>query len=202
MSELEQRFSIHFEIDERAFNEAMVKEVGLIFVAESPLPKMHQVPLLHVLNLILVRLDSKTGLENGVTFLIRDASIVITTVDAARRKILGNSDQPLPHLVTRNFENKRLDLALRELSKIGQGGYLNVVLDTRAAEQAKTPVSGFFNNAPLDTVVRLLADMANLTVVRLDNILYVTTPENAKKWGAAPGNLRPGPEPQKKAKVP
>jgi hypothetical protein len=134
-----------------------------------------------VIDIILARLDSKTGRENGVTYLIRNASIVITTVDAARQEILGNTDQPLPLLVNRNFENKPLEHALRDLSKIGQRGYLNVVLDSRASEQAKTPVSGSFNSAPLDTVVRLLADMANLTVVRLDNILYVTTPENAKK---------------------
>jgi hypothetical protein len=34
---------------------------------------------------------------------------------------------------------------------------------------------------PLETVVRLLADMAEVKAVALDNVLYVTTPENAEK---------------------
>ena len=35
------------------------------------------------------------------------------------------------------------------------------------------------NNVPTDTAVRLLANMAGLSVARLDNVLYVTTRENA-----------------------
>ena len=39
-------------------------------------------------------------------------------------------------------------------------------------------------NVPIDTAVRLLADMAGLQVIQVDNVLYVTTPENATRFAA------------------
>ena len=36
-----------------------------------------------------------------------------------------------------------------------------------------------FRNVPLDTAVWILADMSGLTVVRKDNLLYVTSKEPA-----------------------
>ena len=36
-------------------------------------------------------------------------------------------------------------------------------------------------NVPVDTAVRVLADMADLQPAFLDNVIYVTTRENAKR---------------------
>jgi hypothetical protein len=36
-------------------------------------------------------------------------------------------------------------------------------------------------NVPVETAIQILADMADLAVVHLHNVYYVTTPENAKK---------------------
>jgi hypothetical protein len=57
----------------------------------------------------------------------------------------------------------------------------NIVLDARAKEKGKVPISITLQDAPLDTAVRMLADMADLKSVALDNILYVTTAENADR---------------------
>jgi type II secretory pathway component HofQ len=82
-------------------------------------------------------------------------------------------------LVHTRFENTSLTEALRELSD--QAGF-NVVLDARVADKAKTAmVTARLNNTPLDTAVALLADMAELKPVLTDNLLYVTSRENAAK---------------------
>ena len=36
-------------------------------------------------------------------------------------------------------------------------------------------------NVPVETALKLIANMADLGVVQLDNVFYVTTPENAEK---------------------
>src|SRR6185437_4373035 len=69
-----------------------------------------------------------------------------------------------------------LEDAVKELAEQAE---FNVVFDNRAADKAKTTVSAVFRNTPLDTALRLLADMADLRAVHLDNVLYVTTKENA-----------------------
>jgi hypothetical protein len=58
----------------------------------------------------------------------------------------------------------------------------NIVVDKRLGAKAQVPVSVNMLNAPLDTVVRFLADMAELDTVCLDNVIYVTTKENAEVW--------------------
>jgi hypothetical protein len=75
------------------------------------------------------------------------------------------------------FEKRPLDEALRELSDTAE---ITVVLNTaQAGERARAPVTATFKNVGVDTAVRLLADLADLKMVRLDNVLYVTTREGA-----------------------
>jgi hypothetical protein len=63
---------------------------------------------------------------------------------------------------------------------------MNVVLDVRAADKAKVPVTVRFVNTPLDTAVRLLADMAELKPYAVDNLYFVTTRENADRLTERP----------------
>jgi hypothetical protein len=76
------------------------------------------------------------------------------------------------------LEQRPLEQALKTLAT--RTGF-TVVLDVRAGEKGKTPVTAAFKNVPLDTAVRLLADMADLRSVLIDNTLYVTSPENADR---------------------
>jgi RNA polymerase sigma factor (sigma-70 family) len=71
-----------------------------------------------------------------------------------------------------------LEEALRELAE--QTG-ANIVVDVRLKEKSMTPVSASMQHVPLETAVRLLADMADVKAVALENVLYVTTKENADK---------------------
>ncbi len=81
--------------------------------------------------------------------------------------------------------------AVRELADASGA---NIVVDGRAKEQAKKAVTATLQQAPLRTAVRVLADMVELKVVALDNILYVTTPENAEKMAREEAALRSPPE--------
>jgi RNA polymerase sigma factor (sigma-70 family) len=55
----------------------------------------------------------------------------------------------------------------------------NIVLDARAKEAAKQDVAGSFDDVRLLTVLQVLGDMAGLKPVTLNNVYYLTTPENA-----------------------
>lgn len=56
----------------------------------------------------------------------------------------------------------------------------NIVLDPRLGERAKKPVTLKLEDVPLETAVRLLAEVADLRAVRMNNVLYVTTGERAR----------------------
>jgi hypothetical protein len=57
----------------------------------------------------------------------------------------------------------------------------NVVIDPRLGEKAKKAVTLTLEDVPLETAIRLLAEVADLSAVRMSNVLFVTTPERAEK---------------------
>ena len=58
---------------------------------------------------------------------------------------------------------------------------VNVVLDPRLKDKANAAVTLKLDDVPLETAVRLLAEVADLRAVRMNNVLFVTTPERADK---------------------
>ena len=169
---LAKRYNLSFDINEHAFEEANIKEVGKFepVANRGPVPEMHT-RLGTVLQKILNRVSP------SATYIIRDGFIEITTVQAVRKEFFAHRPNgPFPPLVTAHFNKVPLEAALKDLGRSN-----NVVLDSRAAKEGQTPVTADLTNVPLDTAVRMLADMAGLRVVPLDNVLYLTTPENAKR---------------------
>ena len=74
-----------------------------------------------------------------------------------------------------------------------------MVLDARTEKKVEVEVTARLRNVPAQTAVRLLADMAGLEAVWVNNVLYVTTPENAaklekskQKWAPPPSMIGPG----------
>jgi hypothetical protein len=109
-----------------------------------------------------------------VTFVVRRDVVEITTGQAKRARIWGeNYEGPERALVNLQLQRQPLGKVLEELP----AGELSIVQNPRAARQLKTLVTATFRDAPVDTVVEILADMADLRVVLKDNVLYVTTPE-------------------------
>jgi hypothetical protein len=165
--------NVSFDINDKAFDMDQLKDVGRTPMCEAgPIPEMKNARLSRVLNTILRRVPA----PSGTTYSIRDDYIEITTNTFQRAEVWGNYRGPFLPLVNATFEKFPLEEAARELADQAE---FTVLVDSRAAEKAKTPVSARLLNTPLDTALRLLTDMADLRTVHLDNVLYITTKDNA-----------------------
>lgn len=169
---LTDRYDLSFNVDEKAFAKAFGKEhpehVLSEFIAKTPIPRVRGASLETILRKILARIE----VPSGATYLIHKDHILITTQAAASMEVLGDSNLPLPTLLHRKMEKRLLRDALDEVADLTD---VTVVLDESAGEKAKETVTARFLNTPVETAVRLLANKADLTMVHLDNVLYVTT---------------------------
>jgi hypothetical protein len=174
LEQLSKRYNLTFHVNNNAFRAIDPKiEIARFEIAVAPVPEMHS-HLKAILQTILERLPSKMGTQ----LLIRKDFIEVTTEAAVREELGIPANRPLLPLVGDILDNIPISDALRRLAD--QSEY-NVVSDPRLADKLKTPVTVELSNMPIDTAVRLLANMVGLVVVRLDNAFYVTTAENAKQ---------------------
>jgi hypothetical protein len=190
--------NVPFIVDSKAF-----EAIGVQKVEEQPvqLAKMTGVRLANVLRLLLgqVKGDVYTG-----TFLVRSDSLEITTTYHSLVEAFGGNlpafaagEDPkianddlvqilqgkarVLYQVYADFEKRPLKEALDELAEFAA---INVMVDPRVGDKAKTPVTATINNMFVDTAVELLADMADLQVVQKDAVFYLTTKENAARLEA------------------
>jgi hypothetical protein len=124
----------------------------------------------------LLRLILDQVPTGDAAFLVRPNVIEITVNDVTK---------PEFQFVDGTFVDVPLEEVLAELSdRTG----ITILIDARAKEKAKTPITARFQHETnLATAVRLLADMADLKLVVVDRILYVTLPSNKADFPA--GNL-------------
>jgi hypothetical protein len=163
---LSDRYDLTILIDVQAFKEEpQVKEIENTKVR---LAKMKGIPLGTVLRLVLDQANS--------TALVRAGYVQIVPTHRAVREVYKGREGPYSPIVHAAFDKRPLEEVLEELAE--QTG-VSIVVDGRC-EGATEPVTATLMNVPLDTAVRLLADMAGLRVVPLDNTLYVTSKENAQ----------------------
>jgi hypothetical protein len=192
-------FGVGLTINEKAFEADGVEMVWKAPVAaKEGLPKM-QAPLIVVLRKVLSKVENKSG----AAFLVRKDKIEVTTEAAALREIgypaTADSTARLLPLVYQSSKPVSLEKALADHA---DASGFNVVLDPRAAEKGKGAVSIRLTNVPIDTALRVLADTAGLSVVRMDNVFYVTTPDNAKKLTTEMPPNKPGERRAKPAGAP
>ena len=206
------RYELTFIIDSVAFKN-VDPPLDNVDTTKSKLPKLPGVTLHTVLRFLLDPIDG--------TYFVRRDFIEITTRKALRER-LGN--EPTTSLEWQGSAAKTLlgepvNLNAKEMSfadavrELADTTGANIVIDPRAKEIARKPITATLQQAPLRTALRVLADMVELKVVALDNILYVTTPENAEKFAKevaanlARPELVPAPAPipppqQKKEEIP
>ena len=177
LDKLGKAYVLDFKVNEAAFIAEGIADVFKTAITEKPIPKRSAIRLDQLLHLVLGRINS----SSGTTFLVRGNSIEVTTNQRVRTQIWGGHNGPFLPLVNRSFAKQPLEDALKALAE--QAEY-NVVLDNRVGDKAKTPLTARFANTPLDTAVGFLADMADLRPVLLDNVIYVTTRENAALWAS------------------
>jgi len=163
----------------KAFRTAGVADPDAVeFVAERPFPATKG-----KLGTVLAQLLDHVPADPGFGFLLRGDRIEILPESELRREIWGelafdNPDGPLTPLV----HLKAADRAFEDLLEdVAEQADVNVVLDPRCKEKAKQALTVRLVNAPADTALATLADMAGLDLVHQRNVLYVTSAENAAK---------------------
>jgi hypothetical protein len=107
----------------------------------------------------------------NATFLLRRGAVEVTTQDCASvAQLLGTP-------VAGGFRRVPLTAAVQALAE--QTGVV-VVLDPRVAASAGRPVTANLGaEMRLSTALLLLADMAGLRPVVVENVVYLTSPQNA-----------------------
>jgi type II secretory pathway component HofQ len=136
------------------------------------------------LQTVLRKILSRIPIDCGATFVIRKDHIEISTLEAVSKE-LGIPIQRLAlPLVYEEFVDQPLPVALQALANAGG---LNIVLDpavTQAGPAKELKVTAQLHNVPVETALRVVVDMADAGLVRLDNVLYVTTQEKAARLRA------------------
>lgn len=181
LDQLSTIYHVDFDVAEKAF-----KFEGLDDVLRKPIADVNPIPPMKNarLDVLLPRILKRIVVQTGATYLLRREAIEITTGLFRQSEIWGYltpASGPCLPLVHSKFEKVPLEEALKELSGLTE---FNIVVDARLGEKARAPVTARFLNTPLDTAVRFLADMANLRSLQQDNVLYVTSKQNAAVWDA------------------
>jgi hypothetical protein len=120
----------------------------------------------------------------GLTFVVVGDMVIITTEDMAAARQMGQH-------VSVSFDKVELAVALRQIAR--ETG-VNLALDPRAEKESSAKVSLQVEDMPLETAVRLLAEMAGLKPVRAGNALFVTRKEVAAELRGDPELNPPAPQ--------
>ena len=117
----------------------------------------------------------------GLTYVVIDETVIVTTDDMAMTRQLRQR-------VSVDMDKVELADALRQ---VAQGAGVNVLVDSRVEKDAEAKVTLHLEDVPLETAVRLLAEMANMKPVRVGNVLFVTSKENANELRNDPDLSQP-----------
>jgi hypothetical protein len=120
----------------------------------------------------------------NLSYAILGDTVLITSDDMAMFRQMRQR-------VNIDFEEVEFATALKQLSRETA---TNLIVDKRAIKEAKETVTLQMEDVPLETAVRLMAEMIGLKPVRVGNTLFVTTKANANEMRADP-DLAPPPQP-------
>jgi nitrogen regulatory protein PII len=105
-----------------------------------------------------------------LTYIVYEGSFLVTTRELAAQRQLRQR-------INVAIDDVPLQKAVRTISRVHA---FNLVIDPKVAKEAESPVSLHVEETSVDTCIRLLAEMAGLKAVRMDNVLFVTTVERAE----------------------
>jgi hypothetical protein len=167
-------WGVRFEVNEQAFKDEMIDDI-LAKPIGREVPKLAKVSAESVLRRVLARIPA----ASGTTFVVRDGAVEITTRRYASPSLwgAGSGEGATPPEVSIEFNQRPLREALQE---IADATGVNILLDTGAGDKGAEPVTATMHGVGVDTVIQLLASMADLTSMPVENVLYVTTKQRAK----------------------
>jgi hypothetical protein len=111
-----------------------------------------------------------------LSYAIIGDSVIITTEDMALYRQLKQK-------VNVDVEKTAFESALKDLAR---ETVVQILVDKKVSKEAQTQVTLQLEDVPLETAVRLLCEQAELKVVRMGNILYVTSVAKAKELRSEP----------------
>jgi hypothetical protein len=120
----------------------------------------------------------------NLSYAILGDTVLITSDDVAMFRQMRQR-------VNIDFDKVEFGAALRQLSR---DTATNLIVDKRVEKEAKEAVTLQMEDVPLETAVRLMAEMIGLKPVRVGNTLFVTTKATANEMRADP-DLAPPPQP-------
>jgi hypothetical protein len=161
LTRLEKEHKLSILIDSEAFK----SDMGEPDVENKPikLPKLENIHLRTVLRLILPQINADFYLKDGIIWITTQTRIT--------------AGEMLRQPVDIEFDNRPFCDAVQELSALAG---VSVIVDSKIGEKAKLQVSAEMYSVPFETALRILADLADLQPVVIDNLVYVTSKENAK----------------------
>ena len=163
IAQLREQTRLNFVIDRLT-----IANLG-IDLDQSPVNvKLHHVKLRSALRTILG--------QYGLSYAVIGDTVVITSEEMAMYRQMRQR-------VSVDVDRVQLAAALKQLAR--ETG-TNLVLDTRVHQESQTPVTLQLEDVPLDMVVRLMAEMAGLRLVRLGNVLFVTSKATAAELRSDP----------------
>jgi RNA polymerase sigma factor (sigma-70 family) len=179
LGSLSEQYDLQFDFNETAFAEEELQQDGKPITETTLIGSLP--PMKTTLRKVLTKVLSRLPAQSGATFVIRKDHVEITTDNAVRRELglparkhdeSSRPLEPMVQLVWQEFNKQQLDVALR---KIADELDANVVIDLRVEEKAS------LHNVSLETALKVLTNAAGLAVVKIENVYYVTSPENAAK---------------------
>jgi RNA polymerase sigma factor (sigma-70 family) len=209
ISLMQDRFKVPIRIDLATFSRMGIAEAVNYYNCQLHLPVTRGLSLGDALRDALSQLMLENQGPRPLTFRVRNGQIIIVPAYLPTLASVGGGppgggddaggnltfeqriEQEEGEPITLSVEEKPLTDVLRELR---QSTGANIVLDARAKEKAKLPISATLHDVRLMAALRVLGDMCELQPVALNNVFYVTTKENAEKLQKEIDHRRYGPE--------
>jgi hypothetical protein len=185
---------IDFDIDNQPLHLALnqlKEQTGVTFVLDRfTLQQMgmdpEQIPVHFKAKGVKVRsgLRSMVGQFN-LGFAIVGENVVITTDEMAMFRQIRQR-------VNVDYENVEYAAAIKQLSRETA---VNLIIDPRAAKEAKGMVTLQLEDVPLDMAVRLMSEMVGLKPVRVGNVMFICSKAAADDLRKDPDLFPPPPNP-------
>jgi hypothetical protein len=185
--------TINLDINEQPLNLALnqIREHTKLnfFIDKFTMAQMgidpEQTPVTVKLKDVKVRSALRTILTPyNLSYAILGDTVLITSDDVAMFRQMRQR-------VNIDFDKVEFGAALKQLA--GETA-TNLLVDKRVEKEAKETVTLQMEDVPLETAVRLMAEMIGLKPVRVGNTLFVTTKATANEMRSDP-DLAPPPQP-------
>ncbi len=198
---------VHADIDNRPLSEALrglADQSGISIVVDARAADraktavsatFQNLPLDTAVRTLADMAGLKTTLNDNVLYVSTEERTVMAAAPGEALSVGGVMSTPAQVALTATvrattFDKRPLNEALQDVLKTTG---MKLVVDTaRTGEKSKAPVSATLDGTTVEAAIRLLADMADLRPVVYDNVVYLTTKENAAAFlKAAPPDRGP-----------